>query len=233
MGNVYKNAPLTEAVFEIRFPAELGIECARSGFYDAIKKDFPNIFVPNAQIGQAPALQLYEFRSADHKKIIKFSINRFSFHTNDYSGGFELFEEECIKYINSFLKFFKIATLSRIGLRYVNNMPIIRKNGVIPISEYLNFGFHLPKPIPNDPELFHALLVTKVGDGNLRILIQYQEIVNQPKQEIILLDFDFYYEGTLKAVDFNTYLTKSHKHIKEDIFMNLISENYKKMLEKE
>jgi len=232
MGKVFKNAPLIEAVFEIRFSADLGIECKKSEFYNNIKKEFPNIFVPNVEPGQAIALKPYEFKSADLKKVIRFSINSFSFHTSDYSGGFESFEEECIRYVNLFLCYFKIDTLNRIGLRYVNRIPIIRKKGIIPISEYLNFGFILPKSIPSEPELFHSLLVIKVDDGKLRILIQYQETI-QPISELMLLDFDFYFEGNFKSSDFNKYLSKSHKHIKEDVFMNLISENYKKTLEKE
>ena len=229
MGKVYKNAPLVEAVFEMRFPADLNIECARSNFYESIKKDFPNIFVPNAQFGQALALQPYEFKSADHKKVIRFSINSFAFHTSDYSSGFELFEEECLKYINLFIKFFKISTLNRMGLRYINRIAIMRKDGLIPIGEYLNFGFELPDSMSSDPEIFHALLINKVGDGKLRTLIQYQEV--PPKNEVILLDFDYYYEDKIKAIDFPKYLTQAHKHIKEDVFKKLISENYMKALE--
>ncbi len=219
MGKVYKNAPLIEAVFEIRFPAELSIECKRADFYESIKKDFPQIFVPINDPVEA------------FKKIIRFSINRFSFHTNDYSKGFELFEEECIKYVTLFLRYFKINILNRTGLRYVNRIPIMRKNGTIPISEYLNFGFILPRTIVSDPELFHALLVNKVGDGRLRTLVQYQEV--PPKSEVIVLDFDYYYEGNLKAGEFPKYLAQSHKHIKEDIFKNLISDNYMNALEKD
>ncbi|MBU4375876.1 MAG: TIGR04255 family protein [Candidatus Omnitrophica bacterium] len=229
MGKVYKNAPLVEAVFEIRFPAELGIECLRSNFYDGIKEDFPNIFVPNAQFGQALALQPYEFKSADYKKVIRLSINSFSFHTRDYSRGFELFEEECIKYASSFIKYFKISIMNRIGLRYINRIAIMRKNGLIPIGEYLNFGFKLPESISSDPELFHTLLINKVGDGKLRTLIQYQEV--PPKDEVVLLDFDYYYEGSIKVVELPKYLAQSHKHIKEDVFKKLISENYMKVLE--
>lgn len=231
MGKVYRNAPLKEAVFEIRFPANLSIECRRADFYETIKTEFPHIFVPIPDSVEALALKPYEFRSVDSKKCVRFSINRFSFNTIDYSGGFELFEEECLRYITLFLNFFEIKILNRTGLRYVNQIPIIRRNGVIPIAEYLNFGFKLPVAISSEPELFHTVLVNRVGDGKLRILVQYQQV--DKSTEVIVLDFDYYYEGSLSSVDFPQLLTNSHKHIKESVFMNLISDNYKKILEKE
>lgn len=231
MGKVYKNAPLKEAIFEIRFPADLSIECKRADFYNRIKVDFPHIFVPIVDPAEAVALKPYDFKSADLKKMIRFSINRFSFHAMDYSGGFELFEEECLKYINLFLDYFKISSLNRTGLRYINQIPIIRKNGTIPIREYLNFGFKLPETISVEPELFHTVLVSRVSDGKLRILVQYQQV--ERNNEVIVLDFDYYYEGTFPASNFHQFLTSSHKHIKEQVFMNLISDNYKKILEKE
>lgn len=231
MGKVYKNAPLKAVVFEIRFPAELSIETKRAEFFNNIKNDFPNLFVPVVDPAEAIALKPYEFKSEDLRKMIGFSINRFLFHTIDYSRGFELFEEECLKHITLFLEYFNIRNINRTGLRYVNHIPIIRRNGIIPIKEYLNFGFELPKTIPPEPELFHTVLVTRVGDGKLRILVQYQQL--DRNTEVIVLDFDYYYEGVLNAADFPLYLANSHKHIKEQVFMNLISDNYRKILEKE
>jgi len=232
MGKIFKNAPLIEAAFEVRFPAELSIENKRAEFHDEIKKEFPNIFVPIVHSGESPSLKPYEFKDTDSKKIIRFSINSFSFHAQDYSGGFEKFERECLRYVGLFLKYFKITILNRTGLRYVNHIPIIRNEGVIPIKDYLNFGFELPSSISSNPKLFHTVVISRVGDGSLRTLIQSQEVMPN-KNEIIILDFDYYYEGNLKADNFPDYLCKSHQHIKEDVFTKLISEKYLKLLEKD
>lgn len=34
--------PLVEVIFEIRFPAELSIECKKDEYYEKIRNDYPN-----------------------------------------------------------------------------------------------------------------------------------------------------------------------------------------------
>ena len=44
MREIYKNAPLIEAVFEIRFLAEISVKFNTGSFYNQMKENFP-IFV--------------------------------------------------------------------------------------------------------------------------------------------------------------------------------------------
>jgi len=55
MSKLYKNPPSIDAVFEIRFSAELSIECQRDRFYERIRNDYPQIFVPIV-VGESPSL---------------------------------------------------------------------------------------------------------------------------------------------------------------------------------
>ncbi len=231
MSKLYKNPPLIEAVFEIRFPAELSIECQRDRFYEKIRKDYPQIFVPIVR-GESPALKSYEFKSLDGKKIIRCSINRFSFHANKYEG-FAKFEGDCLNYTQLFTKLYNITSLNRTGLRYINHIPIVRIDGCIPIQKYLNFGYHLPQNLESDKfELFHTTFVVKIGEGKLRLLTHYFEVPSPPKKEFILLDFDYYYEEKLKADKIRDYLRKSHEHTKR-IFEDIISDEYKVVMDTE
>lgn len=231
MSELYKNAPLIEAVFEIRFPAELSIECHRDEYYSKVKEEFPQIFVPAITGVEAPSLKSYEFKSKDNSKLLKNCINRFSYHTMRYLG-FAAFKEECLHYMQSFTELYKISSLKRTGLRYINHMPIVKIDGCIPIERYLNFGYQLPseKIIPDKFELFHTILVLNLGEGKLRILIQYDEIQDIVKTEVIILDFDYYIEGKLDAELLEHYLDDSHKHTKI-IFESLISDEYRKVME--
>ena len=52
---IYKNAPLIETVFEIRFPAELTIECNRDKLYEEIRNIYSKILIPTAVPGKATA----------------------------------------------------------------------------------------------------------------------------------------------------------------------------------
>jgi len=229
MSRLYKNPPLIEAIFEIRFPAELSIECQRDRFYEKIRNVYPQIFVPIV-VGESPSLKSYEFRSSEGKKIIRCSINRFSIHTNKYEG-FAKFEEDCLKYIQLFTKLYNITSLKRTGLRYINHIPIVRIEGCIPIQKYLKFGYPLPSDLGlNKFELFDTTFITKIGEGKLRLLARYLEVPSAPQREFILLDFDYYYEGELRTGKILDYLRKSHTHTKR-IFEDIISDEYKMVME--
>ena len=159
MSRSYKNPPLIEAIFEIRFPAELSIECQRDKFYEKIRNDYPQILVPIV-MGEPPSLKSYEFTGSEGKKIIRCSINTFSIHTNEYEG-FARFKEDCLKYTQLFTKLYSITSLKRTGLRYINHIPIVRIEGCIPIQKYrteskslihlpffTSYSYTLKKPLP-------------------------------------------------------------------------------------
>ena len=229
MSRLYKNPPLIEAIFEIRFPAELSIECRRDKFYEKIRNDYPQILVP-VVMGESPSLKSYEFRGLEGKKIIRCSINMFSIHTNKYEG-FARFREDCLKYTKLFNGLYSITSLKRTGLRYINHIPIVRIEGCIPIQEYLKFGYSLPSELGMDKyELFDTTLITRVGEGKLRLLTRYLEVPGAPQKEFILLDFDHYHEGELEAGKIADYLSKSHMHTKK-IFEDIISDKYKMVME--
>ncbi len=222
----YKKPPVKEAIFEIRFPAELSIECRKDEYYEKIRKELPQIFVPAIDSPEPYPLKNYKFQSPDNSKMVMFSINRFSYHDNKYSN-FDNFRKETEKYVIMFCDLYKISQLKRTGLRYINHIPITQEKGTISIKKYLKFEYNLPKSIPTDFELFQTLLLTKLNDGKLRILIQ--TVQTKENQEIILLDFDFFFEGKFFVTNLGEYLEKSHKHTKK-VFEDLISDEYKKFI---
>lgn len=225
MTEIYKNAPLIEAVFEIRFPPQLRISEGRSLFYDKVSHRFPVIKVPPLGQSEYPALEPYKFETPDGKKSLQLAINRFSFHDNLYSAGFAAFREEALEIANSLCAVYGIEDLRRTGLRYVNHIPIVRVGELIPIQRYLNLGFALPKPIGNQFALFGVVFVTQLGAGRLRVLSEFREIQQMPKTEIIVLDFDYYLEKSLKSSALKEYLEASHAHTKQ-VFLDLITPEY-------
>ncbi|GAG28299.1 unnamed protein product, partial [marine sediment metagenome] len=78
---LYPNSPLAEVVFEIRFPGEPAVECRRDDFFALVRQDFPKVWVPNIEAGQAVALQSYHFKSEDDKETLMVAINRFAYAT--------------------------------------------------------------------------------------------------------------------------------------------------------
>src|SRR3989337_722907 len=136
MPKTYPNAPLDEAIFEIRFPGELSIECRRDEFYEKIRSKLPNIFVPKMEIEKSYSLQPYSFINDDHSELVNFSINTFSYHAKKYEG-FNSFKNKTLRYMRLFCQLYKIKSLKRTGLRYINHISFKRENGIIPINKYL------------------------------------------------------------------------------------------------
>ena len=231
MSNEYKNPPLVEAVFEIRFPAELSIECRKDEYYEKIRSQYPNIFVPRIIDPEPYPLKNYRFENSDKSKLVQFSISKFSFHCKKYKT-FEKFGKESLKYTELFCKHYSISRLKRTGLRYINQIPIKRERGIITLFDYLKFGYILPDAIPNQMELFNTVLLTKVGKGKLRMSIHSEELGIPEGIEVIVLDFDFFFEGDLTADNLQNYLEESHLHTKKT-FESLISDEYRDIMKEE
>lgn len=227
MSKVYPNSPLVEVVFEIRYPADLSIKCNIDKYAHRIKNKFP-LIVPHPE----SAAHLYAFSNNQNTEIVKVGLDRFSYHAKEYKEGFESFEKTALQHVNEFIEIYKIDLLSRAGLRYVNHIPIVKVEGCIPLERYLNFGYKLPDSgsVPGKYELLHTILVVKVGDGKLRIIIEYREKLDLVNSEILALDFDYFLAGQLKSGEIKSYIQEAHSHTKK-IFEDLITDDYRRVME--
>jgi uncharacterized protein (TIGR04255 family) len=226
MSEIYKNAPLIEAIFEIRFPAEISIKCKTDLFYNKIKANFPLLAMlpPGAS-------HIYDFLNKEKNEIIRVGLDRISYHAKKYEGGFSKFQEDALKYLYCFIDTYQIGKIRQTGLRYVNHIPIVKIDGVIPLEKYINFGYRLPsKNIPNKFELLNTILVVRIDGGKLKILIEAKQMPDITKTDILVLDFDFMFFEKLDVKKIVEYIAESHGHTKA-IFEDLISEEYKKVME--
>lgn len=224
---VYQNAPLVEAIFEIRFPVEPAIECNRDKFYEKIRKIYPKVLVPKSFKGRAAALEPYKFEREDNTSGVMLSINNLAVYTRKYEK-FALFQKETMEMLSIFQGLFKIQNLDRIGLRYINIIPLTRENNIIPIQSYLNIHVSLPKSIPTDFKSLNIIFVsqTKVGTITTRI----EPVISQDQtKEVFILDFDYAKKDNLKFDLIEKYLNESHNHTKY-LFEELITEEYKKVM---
>lgn len=224
---IYQNAPLVETIFEIRFPGELAIECNRDKFYQRIKDPYSRLFVPNSVEGKAMALEPYRFERDDGTGGIMLSINRLAVYCKEYRG-FREFKEEVVRIVSIFAELFKVDSLHRTGLRYINIIPFAREKGVIPIERYLDVAIKLPESVPTNFKHLNITFVIQTESGSITTRIV--PAVSQDKtQEVIILDFDYAKEENLVFGAINEYLDESHRHTK-DLFERLITEEYKRVM---
>ena len=113
---IYKNSPLIETVYEIRFNPWLAIESYRDKFHDKIKDAFPNVTIPKSN------LEPYVFSKCDLSWSILLSPFLFAVSCKKYEG-FQSFKKESLRLLSIFGELFKVEKLIRSGLRYVNIIP--------------------------------------------------------------------------------------------------------------
>ncbi|MBI5244245.1 MAG: TIGR04255 family protein [Elusimicrobia bacterium] len=222
---VFPNAPLVEAVFEIRFDGTLSVDCNKHKIQACFFDRFPALGVPVATSTPQPQLAVpLRLTSKDENELIQFSAVNFSYHLKKYTH-FAGFKRAGLDACKKFVNIVGLKTCQRVGLRYINHIPVLRQSGLIPLRHYLNFGFSLPDTIPEKLEQFSTRLITKLGDGELRTNIVLQQSPGPHVSEWIVLDFDFIIESKMKFNNLSVCLEASHKHT-EDVFLSLISEKY-------
>ncbi|HKZ42030.1 MAG TPA: TIGR04255 family protein [Candidatus Hodarchaeales archaeon] len=220
---IYPNAPLVEVVFEIRFPGEPAIECHRDQFFQLIRSEYKNVWVPNLREGQAPALTPYHFKSDDGLCTVMTAINRLAFSTKKYQG-FENFKREVLRLMGLFTDSYEIGKLSRTGLRYINVIRYVPQDQKLPLSDYLNLELKLPDVFPGEFKKLDLAFVSIVKGGSITTRLGHME-AKDGSGDAILLDFDFAKEGNLDVKEISSYLDESHTSTKA-FFESVLSEGY-------
>jgi len=227
MAAIYKNAPLVRTAFEARFFGDLSIEAKRHLFQQNIRAEFPNLYVPNANSGKAPALQHYQFRKDDGSEIVGLAVNSFTYTVINYPG-FEQFNSDLERVWKSFEGTFEIPIFTRLGLRYTNHLPIVRDdNGNIPFSKYISATSQTAGLIEGKIFDIDLNVARDLSDGHLRIRLKNEK--QKSGIEILLLDLDYFLARPIEPKDRPGFVNSAHNHI-EEMFLRLISDEYKQVM---
>jgi len=224
----YPNQPLVEVVFELRFPGEMAVECDRHIFWEKVRADYSAIFVPTAEPNKPFAHQPYRFERADKTAGISITINSFALYVRQYEG-YIAFRDEFLKLLQLFTETFHVEKVNRAGWRYINIIPYVRENGVIPLARFLNLGVKVPTSIPENFTNLTLLFESKTDQGTVTTRLQS---VTRPDsgQEALLLDFDFGCEGdNLEFAEVPQYMEVAHEYT-SGLFEALITEEYRTYL---
>ncbi len=207
ISEIYPNSPLVEVVCEIRFSAELAIECRRNEFFDKIRNKYPKILIPQPSTGQANPLAPYRFENEKHNAGIMLAINRFAFYEKDYSGH-RKFISEFKRLTKILLEIYSLKDLQRLGWRYINIIPYSREDGIVPINRFVAAGIRVPEGISDQFENLGIVFVSRVAGGTITTKIE-SIIRQEDQQEALLLDFDF---AMTEKLQFSKILVVSPDH---------------------
>jgi uncharacterized protein (TIGR04255 family) len=227
MPDLFPNAPLARAILEARFAGETAIEQARTPIQQEIRGDLPQLFVPRFVRDMAPALQAYVFQSADGSESFEVAINRIAYVRKSYAGYAD-FRNRALYFFGVFQRLVpQVRALNRVGLRYVNHIPMLRESpqSAIRLDDYVNIGLSLPSSIPSRLTELNSVFSVALDGGTLRVLLKNEAPTDTFETERLLLDFDFGQEKNLNLDGIDGYLELAHRHTKQ-IFLDLISPKY-------
>lgn len=224
--DVYPNSPLAEVVFELRFPGEPAIECRRDEYYATIRRDYPKVWVPSAEVGKPPALQPYQFKTDDDSETVMVAINRFAFSTKRYDG-FPRFKPRALKLAKGFCERFGVRKLNRMGLRFINLIPFVRDAGRIPWQQYFTLRMNLPADAFDCLTNANLAYEAKCNAGTITTRIAC--VRSDKADEAFVLDFDFAKTESVTTAKLPAAIQEAHDHTKR-VFQELVSDEYKAVM---
>ena len=227
----YQNQPLQEVASEIRFFGEPIVEAKRHEFFEEIRDKYPLVFVPGAVPGTAPQLQHYRFEKEDSTAGIQLSISSLSYFQRDYEGA-PAYKDELFRIIKIANSYFNFNRFSRVGWRYINAIPFVRENSLIPLSRFFNSPpgfFTIDSNEFNDVSFVAS---TKFEEFSILVRLDSGE-GSETKDEILKFDIDVYRSlteiGNISIDNVLELITRSHL-IGRNFFESAITDAYRNYL---
>lgn len=227
----YKNQPLTEVAFEIRFHGEPVVESRRHEFFEKVRGDYPLLYVPPFREGIHPSLQHYRFVREDNTAGVTLALNSLGYFQKEYEGA-KKYMEEVNRVVRIANKLFSIRKFSRIGWRYINTIAFTREDGLIPLSYYFKNppSFFTIESHGFDRVDFEA--TTKYEGEYVSVKLQADHL-GAEGNELLTFDIDVYQdESTMEGFTLNRVpgvLERLH-NIARNFFEESITDDYREYL---
>ncbi len=225
LDEVYPNSPLAEVVCEIRFPPDLAIDNHIHEFQQQLKAEYPRLTVSK---GAAPPQTWthYRFEGAEGTVGVIVAADKLARYEKSYTGH-KNFIRMFFEVFGVFKKIFPVRQLDRVGWRYINVIPYIRQDGLVPLENFLNI-----KVLYGDAPAKHlkldVTLESKLGDGSLTTKLSTLQEQGSDR-EALLLDFDYALTQGLRLDRLRSYVQKAHSTTRHT-FESMITDAYRDFL---
>jgi uncharacterized protein (TIGR04255 family) len=222
----WRNAPLQEAVFEIRFPSIADYALFAGGMAMSQKQYFPTTqklqVVDIPEIIELAGLVKHRFISQDQSLLFQTGNDVISINSINYKG-FPAFLDSIEKILTAAEKFINISNLTKIGLRYINRFPDVDDPTAV-----LNINLPFSNMDVSRTQLLQIQEVNKIDDEGTFMGTNIQ-FPAAPKD--LILDLDVSLNLSQKSWDvaaISDWADKAHDII-WDKFQTLISESEKEV----
>jgi uncharacterized protein (TIGR04255 family) len=222
----WRNAPLQEAVFEIRFPSIGDYALFAGGMAMSQKEGFPTTqklqVVDIPEIIELAGLVKHRFISQDKSLLFQTGNDVISINSVNYKG-FSDFLESIEKILSAAEKFVGLSNLTKLGLRYINRFPGIENPAAV-----LNINLPFSNMDVSKTQLLQIQEVNKIDEKGTLMSINIQFIA---ASEDLILDLDVSLnlpQDSWDVMTISSWADKAHDII-WDKFQTLISESEKEV----
>ncbi|MDB4984933.1 MAG: hypothetical protein JWN04_111 [Myxococcaceae bacterium] len=228
MAPILPNSPLAEVVLEMRFHGDLAYQAAWPSIQQDLRSAYPHVLVAGSIPGVAPQLQPIQLSSEDQKQRVMMALNMFAVTTTRYSG-FDAFVESVERAEAVFSQRASVASLTRLGLRYMNQIPngfgesasaVLSGRKLHPCLNLAVGGWNALARLDTEP----SQLVYYSGDPStlaLRI-----SLTSDPQgMGVTTLDLDCFRQGLVRRDELRSFLVAAHVFI-ELTFFELVTPEY-------
>ena len=241
---VFPNAPITEALLDIRvqLPREIDLKKLEV-FHENIKSRFPDkkqriSFETGFQLSpEKPPVPLpasggpygYMFSSPNEKKVVQARLDGFTFNKLRPYENWDRFFCEAQELWDFYLKIAKPEKITRIALRYINRIEI-----PLPIKDFKEYILTIPEIAPHLPQgiarLFMQISIPNHEIQATAIVTEAMESSAGIQKLPFILDIDVFQE-TLSSADEPEIWERFKKLrvFKNDIFFKSITEKTKEL----
>lgn len=241
---VFPNAPITEALLDIRVQLPSGIDLDKlKTFHDPIKERFPLkeeriSFEASFKVSPKedpivlPSMRKpdgYLFRSNIDNKVVQARLDGFTFNKLKPYKDWMSFQAEAQELWNIYLKIATPIKIVRIALRYINRIEI-----PLPMSEFKEYILTVPEIAPNIPQalshFFMQLVIPNPEIGATAVINQTVEPITPNQRAPLIFDIDVFKD--VVYVDNKEKIWDDFKDIrifKNEIFFNSVTDKAKEL----
>lgn len=240
---VFPNAPITEALLDIRVELPEDVTLARlEVFHDLVKDSFPEkqeriSFTTDLKLSQEGAQALstsggpegYLFRSPTGKKIVQARLDGFTFNKLKPYENWKVFRSEARELWNQYFQITDPIKITRIALRYINKIEI-----PLPIKDFKEYILTTPEIAPKLPQglayFFMRLDIPNPDIGANAIITQTMENPTENQRLPLIFDIDVFQNTTY--IGNKTEIWEEFEKLrsfKNDLFFNSITEKTKEL----
>lgn len=205
MGTKYRNSPIVEAVFEVKFSETPGWDFTIPGvMYSRLSTDFPikeqrvtQEFTisqddPSRIKQEVRTSQNMAFLSSDRQRLIQVGEKNSSVHhIKPYKGWEDYFRYDIHSGFSVLNELLPSSKISRLGLRYINH--IHAPENELEVTKYLNFYPEFISSHGLQTENFIAGNIFRIPDTEDRCRLQLSNGISpSDKANLFILDLDYY-----------------------------------------